>query len=111
MSGAPLDGGHAERASGVASAAGVEVACGNVVEDEEKDATDAAHEEVREGDEAGVLELEDAEAIPKVRFANRPKVFMILRTLSLSLATWRSSRLALRARKRRVAPPQHHSHH
>ena len=35
MSGAPLDGGHAERAIGVATAAGVEVACGNKVEDAE----------------------------------------------------------------------------
>ena len=38
-----------------ASAAGVEVACGNNVKDEEKDSFDAAHEEVMEGDEAGVL--------------------------------------------------------
>ena len=57
-----LDSGHAERAIGVASAAGG-VACGNSVEDDEKDATDAAYEEVMESDEAGALELEDANAM------------------------------------------------
>ena len=42
----------------LASAAGVEVACQNNVEDEEKGASNAAHKEVMEGDEAGGLELE-----------------------------------------------------
>ena len=40
----------------------MEVASGNNVDGEEKDAIDAAHEEIMEGDEAGALELENAEA-------------------------------------------------
>ena len=48
--GAPLVGGHPERAIGVASAAGVEVACGHNIVDEEKDAIDAARQQVAEVD-------------------------------------------------------------
>ena len=44
MSGVALDGGRAERAIGVPSATGLDVACGNNVEDEEQDATDAAEQ-------------------------------------------------------------------
>ena len=44
-----------------------------VLEGEEKDAIDAAHEEIVEGDEAGALELEDAEAMLE-GLCNRPKV-------------------------------------
>ena len=62
VSGAPLDGAHDERADGVASAAEVQVASGNNVEDKQKDAIDAVREEVVEGDEPSALELEDAEA-------------------------------------------------
>ena len=49
VSGAPLDGGHADRPIG-GDQCRVEVACGKNVEDEEKCAIDAAHEEVMEGD-------------------------------------------------------------
>ena len=42
---------------------GADVACGNIVEDEENDAIDVVREKVREGDAAGVLELEDADAM------------------------------------------------
>ena len=93
MSGAPLDGGHAARVDGVASAVGVEVACRNRVEDAEKNAIN----EVMEGEEARALELEDAEA----------KVFLRSLTMGLPRAMWRSLCLALRARSRRVVPPAH----
>ena len=73
MSGAPLDGGHAERANGVASAAGVEFACGNIAEDEEKDTIDAAHEDVTEGDEAGTPSWKMQTPCWKC-FPDRPKV-------------------------------------
>ena len=46
----------------MASTVGVGVACGNNVDDEEKAAIDAAHEEVMEVDESGA-QLEDAEAM------------------------------------------------
>ena len=103
MSGAPLDGGHAECAIGVVSGAGVEVACGNSVEDEEKDAVRAAHGEVLEGDEAGTLELEDAEVLEGL-CKQAEGVYEIAHG-GLSRAMWRSLHLALQARRRRVPPP------
>ena len=99
VSGAPLDGGHAERAAGVARASGVEVACGDTAEDEENDAIDAAHEEVMDCDEgrrAGAGRCRGhVEGLCK-----QVEGFMRSRTMSLSRAMWRSLRRALRARRR-----------
>ena len=84
----PLDGGHAEHAAGVASAAEVEVASGNKVEDAEKDAIDAAREEVMEGDEAGAGAGRCRGHAGRTLQRGRGCV-------SLSRVMWRSLRLAL----------------
>ena len=57
-----------------------------------------------EGDEAGALELEDAEAMLG---GLCKEGFVRSRTMSLSRAMWRRLRVALRARRRRMAPPAH----
>ena len=60
-----------------------EFACGNNVEDEEEDAIDAAHE----GSRKAMRQPRWGWKVQRPRwkgFAHRPKVFMILRTMSLS---------------------------
>ena len=67
---------------------------GRNVEDEKKGAIHAAHEESMEGDEAGALEMEDAEAVLDDGLCKEAEGISS-RTMSLSRAMWRSLRLAL----------------